>query len=150
MFVADVHLGKLARLLRLLGFDTMYKNSYTNNDLINIASEQNKILLTRNASIYKNNGIVSFVIQTEDPEAQLKQVLDHFNLKERITPFSRCMVCNGILQITPKENIALQLPENTGKYFNEFWQCAGCNRIYWKGPHYNSMMALVNKYNHSF
>ena len=145
-FIADVHLGKLAKWLRMLGLDILYDNSLTNFDVISIALQQNRILLSRNAAINKNKTkLQSFYISYENSELQLQQVLQNFNLKVHIHPFTRCIVCNGIFQPISKDEILLQLPQNTIQYFNEFWQCNHCNRIYWKGSHYECMNSLIKK-----
>jgi len=145
-FIADVHLGKLAKLLRMLGFDTLYNNSLTNSELISIALQQNRILLSRNAAINNHKAqLKSFYISSENPELQLQQVLQNFNLKDHIHPFTRCIACNGSLQPVAKDGILLQLPPNTNQYFNEFWQCDNCNRIYWKGSHYERMNSLIEE-----
>jgi len=144
-FIADVHLGKLARLLRLLGFDTAYENNFTNQDLASIALEQSRILLTRNTYPSKQQSLQYFIIKNEDPSAQLKQVVEHFNLKNEFYPFSRCVVCNGILEIVSKEKIIHLLEENTVQHFDKFWQCSNCRRIYWKGSHYDRMLQRIKK-----
>ncbi|HTM91403.1 MAG TPA: Mut7-C RNAse domain-containing protein [Flavisolibacter sp.] len=142
-FIADVHLGKLARLLRMLGFDTVYKNDFTLNELVKISDEENRILLSRNASLLKIHADKCFIVSDEDPPVQLKQVIQHFGLKDQSQPFSRCIVCNGILESVSKESIAYLLQKNTASYFNEFWQCKDCGRIYWKGSHYERMLKTI-------
>ena len=146
LFIADVHLGKLARMLRMLGFDTVYSNAFSNAELISIAQEQQRVLLSRNGAIgRKHPALNSFFISHDEPEAQLAHVLQHFHLLACIQPFSRCMVCNGILEPVSKEAVLTKLPEKTAIYYHEFWQCANCKRIYWKGPHYNRMMRFIQK-----
>jgi uncharacterized protein with PIN domain len=142
-FIADVHLGKLARLLRLLGFDTVYNNSFTATDLLTISKEQERILLSRNVLLAKVAGIKTFITTSEEPTTQLKQVVEHFELKKQFHPFSRCMVCNAPLQVVTKEKINNVLEKNTSMYFNEFWQCSNCRRIYWKGSHYERMLKTI-------
>ena len=142
-FIADVHLGKLARLLRMLGFDTVYKNDFTLDELVKISDEENRILLSRNASLLKTHPDKCFIVSDEDPLVQLKQVIQHFGLNDRFQPFSRCIVCNGILESVSKENIAYLLQKNTASYFTEFWQCKDCQRIYWKGSHYDRMLKTI-------
>jgi uncharacterized protein with PIN domain len=142
-FIADVHLGKLARLLRMLGFDTAYKNDFTLDELVKISDEENRILLSRNASLSKTHPDKFFIVSDEDPLVQLKQVIQHFSLNDRFQPFSRCIVCNGILESVSKENIVYLLQKNTASYFNEFWQCKDCGRIYWKGSHYERMLKTI-------
>lgn len=145
-FVADVHLGKLAKTLRLLGFDTSYKNSLTLDELVKIALEENKILLSRNSMLAKKFPEVrSFFVEAEDPFEQVLKLVDVFKLKETFQPFSRCLICNGELQQVLKDAVLMQLPSNTIKYFNQFWQCNQCQHIYWKGSHYERMMQLIEK-----
>lgn len=142
-FLADVHLGKLARLLRLLGFDTFYRNNCTNNQLVQLSIHENRVLLSRKPSWLKNTAIESLIIKNEDSLLQLKQVIDHFQLKGQLHPFSRCIVCNGILQPVTKESISHLLKKNTGEYFHQFWQCHQCKRIYWTGSHYERMLKTI-------
>jgi uncharacterized protein len=144
-FVADVHLGKLARYLRLVGFDTIYNNSYTNKDLERIAIVENRILLSRNIAFAKNLRVKSFITKSENAFTQLKQAAEHFNLKNRVHPFSRCLLCNGRLEEVSKEKILDRLEQNTINYYEEFWQCQDCDHIYWKGSHYNRMFNLIEE-----
>ena len=142
-FVADVHLGKLARLLRLLGFDTLYKNDYTSKEFLQIGSKEDRIVLSRNSSLVRNKELKCLIIASEDPLLQLKQVVHQFGLKNQIHPFTRCIICNGILKPVAKESVHHQLQKNTVLYFNEFWQCQNCKRIYWKGSHYERMKKTI-------
>lgn len=144
-FIADVHLGKLAKLMRLLGFDTLYNNLFTNSELVSIAINEHRILLSRNDAFRKNAALQSFIIASEDAATQLQQVITHFNLKDQRHPFTRCLLCNGILKPVSKNSIADQLQQNTIAYFNEFWQCDECRHIYWKGSHYDRMLRLLEK-----
>jgi len=144
-FVADVHLGKLAKALRLLGFDTLYSNAYTPTQLLALAREQHRVLLSRGSAFQKHTDVHTVVIQSEDPDRQFQQVVQQFALREWLHPFTRCLVCNGLLKKVDKETIATQLQPNTRQYFSEFWQCATCHRIYWKGSHYDHMLNLVQK-----
>ena len=140
-FIADVHLGKLARFLRLLGFDTLYKNNFTNSELLRIGREQDRIILSRNSAMAKMNK--SFFIKHEDPIRQLEQVIERYHLSTQFQPFSRCMICNGYLDAVSKESVSHLLQQNTTEYFNEFWQCEQCKRIYWKGSHFEKMATTI-------
>jgi uncharacterized protein with PIN domain len=142
-FIADVHLGKLARLLRMVGFDTVYRNDFSLDALLRISDEENRILLSRNTLLLKTNPGKCFIVSDEDPLVQLKQVVQHFGLKNRVQPFSRCIACNGVLESKAKECIAHLLKKNTAAYFDEFWQCQDCQRIYWKGSHFEKMLATI-------
>jgi uncharacterized protein with PIN domain len=142
-FVADVHLGKLARHLRLLGFDTLYQNDYTKTDLLDLATKENRILLSRAGGLTRDPSVFFLCIQDEDPLVQLRQVVNELQLQKFMHPFSRCLACNGKLLVQEKQNVAHLLGENTRNYFDEFWQCSKCHRVYWKGSHYERMLDLV-------
>jgi uncharacterized protein len=143
-FIADVHLGKLAKLLRMLGFDTAYNNTYNSAQLVLIAAEQNRILLSRNKDIATMVGARTLVISSEKPIEQLKQVIESFHLHSLAIPFTRCLVCNGIVKRVRKEAIQDRLEQNTNAFYNEFWQCTSCRRIYWRGSHYERMKNWLN------
>jgi len=143
-FICDVHLGKLAKALRMLGFDTAYQNSFTRKSLERISVEERRILLSRNPVFAKNKKIHSYIITSEDATAQIKSVTLNFDLKNKMRPFSLCLVCNEPLERVSKELIVNQIPPNTAKYFTEFWQCNHCKRIYWKGSHYERMLKEIN------
>lgn len=144
-FVADVHLGKLARMLRLLGFDTLYSNEVTAVQLTATAIEQSRILLSRYAGYKAAPHLQVFIIYSANPGEQLQQVVQHFHLKDQVDPFSRCLVCNGLLTVVPVESIQTSLQPNTRQAFHQFWQCNDCRQIYWKGSHYERMLKWVEK-----
>jgi uncharacterized protein len=144
-FIADVHLGKLARLLRMLGFDTVYQNNFTQQKLLNISHEEKRILLSRAASITKSSNIEYLVISGEDPLVQLAQVIQHFNLRDQFRPFSTCMACNGIIEIVSKETIEHLIKKNTSTYFSKFWQCQNCKRVYWEGSHFERIGTTIQR-----
>lgn len=144
-FVLDVHLGKLAKKLRMLGIDTYYANFCTTKDLLYISGEENRIILTRNIGLLKYKIVqCGYWLRSQHTEEQLKEVIRHFQLKDHFKPLSRCLVCNTSLAIVEKERIRNLLPPKTKLYFNEFYQCIHCRRIFWKGSHYESMEAFVN------
>jgi uncharacterized protein with PIN domain len=144
-FIADVHLGKLARLLRMLGFDTVYQNNFAQQELLNISHEEKRILLSRAASITKSSNIEYLVIAEEDPLLQVVQVIRHFNLKDQFNPFSRCFACNGIIEIVSKETIKHLIQKNTATYFSKFWQCQNCKRVYWEGSHFEKIRTTIQR-----
>ena len=145
-FVLDVHLGKLARLLRLLGFDCRYENDFTESRLIDFCEEEQRILLTRSAGLLKHKTVIwGGLLRSEQPEQQLREVLGRFQLTGQLTPFKRCTVCNGLLHAVSKAEIADQLLPQTDAHFTDFWQCGHCCCIYWAGSHHVRMDALVTE-----
>ena len=150
-FVLDIHLGKLASYLRMLGFDTFYRNDYSDPELAKISSEENRILLTRDHGLLKRKKVVyGFFIRDDDPREQLISVLKYYQLFDKINPMGRCMECNSILKNVDKEKIIDKLEPKTKKYFNTFFICPDCNKIYWKGSHYKHMNQFIKKLKSNF
>lgn len=145
-FVADVHLGKLARLLRMLGFDTAYDRDFEDKEIIKTAALESRIVLTRDRGLLKNNAVThGFCVRSENPRRQVREIMRRFDLSARVKPFHRCMVCNGRLVAVGKDDIIDRLPSNTAKYFDEFFQCQSCTKVYWKGSHFENMKKSVQE-----
>lgn len=143
-FVLDVHLGKLAKYLRLMGFDTLYQSNYEDEEIIRI-SQQSRIILTRDKGILKNNAVThGYWIRNTNPLAQIKEVLQRFDLLAKVAPFKRCLECNNELLKIDKDKITEKLPEKTNIYYHEFYHCNLCQRIYWKGTHYYKLKKIVD------
>lgn len=143
-FVLDVHLGRLAVYLRMLGFDTLYRNDYPDEELARISSSQGRILLTRDRGLLKRSMVThGYWIRSTSPQQQLVEVLRRFDLLASLKPFSRCLHCNGLLEGVDKEAISDQLPPKTGQYYDEFHRCRDCGRIYWPGSHFQRMQQFI-------
>lgn len=141
--MADVHLGRLARLLRMLGFDTAYNTAWSKPQLLKTAVTENRILLSRNRALSKNPFLQSFIVDSEKAPQQLEGVLTYFQLYHLLRPFSRCMVCNHPLQPVAKEAVLQLLQPQTLCHHQQFWQCPHCSRVYWQGSHYNRMLQQI-------
>ena len=143
-FVLDVHLGKLATSLRMLGFDTLYRNDYADEELAHISSTEERILLTRDRGVLMRS-IVShgYYVRATDPQRQVVEVLQRFDLFTSVTPFRRCLRCNGLLEPVSKETITNQLPSLIQQTVDEFHRCEKCSQIYWKGSHYERMQEFI-------
>lgn len=143
-FVLDVHLGKLATSLRMLGFDTLYRNDYSDEELAQISATQQRILLTRDKGLLMRSLVTyGYYVRETDPWRQVVEVLRRFELFKLVTPFQRCLRCNGLLKPVDKEAIVDQLPQNIQMYINEFHRCSQCSQIYWKGSHYERMQQSI-------
>lgn len=143
-YILDVHLGKLAKYLRMLGFDTLYENNYDDSDIIKIAKAQKRTILTRDVSLLKNKAVThGYWIRSQYPVEQLTEVILRFDLYSNIKPFYRCIACNGIIKKTKKESIMNKLQPKTKLYYDEFYQCSSCEKVYWKGSHYSKMKNFV-------
>ncbi len=145
-FILDVHLGKLASSLRMLGFDTLYRNDYEDAEIALVASQDKRIVLTRDKGVLMRNLVtLGYYIRETDPDKQIVEVLKRFNLPAVVKPFQRCIRCNGVLTSVAKEAIADQLPQRTKQEIDEFRRCNSCCQIYWQGAHYERMEKFVRQ-----
>lgn len=143
-FVADTHLGRLAAYLRMLGFDTLYRNDYDDPQLATIAAEEQRVLLTRDRGLLKHKSVVyGFCPREVDPHRQLVAVLKRYQLGRELQPWRRCIHCNGLLQHVEKSTVLDRLEPKTKLYYDTFQQCDTCGRIYWQGSHFDRMAAFV-------
>lgn len=144
-FVLDTHLGKLARYLRLLGFDTLYNNAWQDEELAEIAAAGDKrILLTRDHGLLKRKLVThGYFVRNDKPALQIREVLARFHLHRAVQAFSRCTQCNGLIQPVAKDQVIERLPSGVAKVYDEFSVCEGCQRVYWQGSHYDHMQGII-------
>ncbi len=145
-FILDNHLGQLATYLRVLGFDSLYRNDYQDEELAQVAVAQQRVLLTRDRRLLMRKVIrLGYCIHHSNPKKQVAEVLKRFKLFEQIKPFQRCLKCNTPLQPVPKQQIIDRLEPLTKKYYDEFRICPACDQIYWKGSHFERMLQMINE-----
>jgi uncharacterized protein len=143
-FVLDTHLGQLAVYLRMLGFDTLYRNDYADDHLARISDSEGRILLTRDKGLLKRSLVVyGYYVRETNPQRQIAEITGRYDLLNAIAPLRRCIRCNGLLQTVNKADIADRLEDNTRQFYNDFSMCPSCDQIYWKGTHYESMVAFI-------
>ncbi|MGB3765760.1 MAG: Mut7-C RNAse domain-containing protein [Phormidesmis sp.] len=143
-FVLDVHLGKLARYLRFLGFDTLYRNDYDDAELAQISHEQQRVLLTQDLGLLKRSLVIyGYRVRSPQPKTQVKEILERFDLYAAIAPFYRCSRCNGRLLPVEKTAILPLVPHFTALHYQDFFQCQSCQQVYWQGAHYQKMQQLI-------
>ena len=140
----DVHLGRLAEYLRLLGFDTLYRNDYDDPELAEIAGRERRILLTRDLGLLKRSIVVyGLFVRATDPQQQVIEVLGRFDLFAAIEPFQRCSRCNGRLESVAKAAILHRLQPATSAQHDEFHRCQSCDQLYWKGSHWEHIQQFI-------
>lgn len=143
-FILDVHLGKLARHLRLLGFDTLYTKTMEDANLVAVAYRTKRVVLTRDIALLKHRRIrYGYFVRTIDPKQQIKEIVRRFELAGKIQPFKLCLVCNGKIRRIAKEKIAGRLPPLTRRYYKKFYHCPRCDKIYWQGAHHKQLARLI-------
>lgn len=149
-FLADVHLGKLVKKLRILGLDVIYRNNFSDEELVEIASSNHKILLTRDRRLLMHNIIRrGLFIRSQNPDEQVLEVVRRFDLTHQLNPFSRCSMCNELLHPVKKADVLDVLEPKTKKYYHAFVQCEGCHRVYWKGSHFTKLIKFIRHIQHS-
>jgi uncharacterized protein len=143
-FVADVHLGTLARYLRLLGFDTLYGNDLDDDELTRRTVDERRILLTRDVGLLKRKAVVrGHWLRSREPERQVEEIVEALHLKRAFRPFARCMTCNGLLVVVARKDVAAVVPPRVYRRFRSFKRCEDCQRVYWRGTHFTRLQRLV-------
>ncbi|SER53071.1 hypothetical protein SAMN05421690_103511 [Nitrosomonas sp. Nm51] len=146
-FVVDVNLGRLARYLRLLGFDCLYRNHFADAAIAEISSISRRIVLTRDRKLLQRKIIrYGYFVRAEAPKIQVKEVLAKFNLHPWLRPLTRCTYCNGKLIQTEKHSISHRLKPLTKKYYDKFLICPDCSQIYWQGSHDMRVKQLIQEF----
>jgi len=146
-FILDVHLGKLAKYLRIFGIDTLYENYYSDEEIVETALKEGRVVLTRDRGVLKRKAVkYGYLIKSDKSKEQLREIFLNFDLLPNVKPFFRCISCNGILEKVDKEDVMDELEPLTKKYYNEFFRCTTCKKIYWKGGHRERMEEFADDF----
>ena len=144
-FVADAHLGGLAHLLRMTGFDTLYDNGFRDDEIERLAAAEGRIVLTRDRELLKRRGIThGCYVRELRSDAQLREIFDRLDLFGSARPFTRCLSCNTPLHAIAKAQVAARLPPGVRERHERFAVCDGCARVFWEGSHWQRMRARVD------
>lgn len=144
-FMVDAHLGKLARYLRMLGFDAAYQQNSDNAGIIERSLKEKRIILTRSPELLKHTSVThGYWLRHHDPRSQLLEVLEELDLSRQAKPFTRCMTCNGRIEKVEKTSLAGRVNPLILGRFSEFRQCLECGKTYWKGSHHERMAQLIS------
>jgi len=148
-FVLDTHLGKLARRLRLLGFDTLYGNRWEDGYLAQLSTQGPRILLTRDIGLLKRSQVShGLFVRNTEVNRQVTEIVSRLQLSERFRPFTRCMCCNGELASAQAREVASQVPARVSATYRRFCRCSDCGRIYWQGSHYQQLREQIENIVH--
>jgi len=143
-FVLDVHLGRLAAYLRMLGFDTAYRNCASDPELVKVSAAEKRTLLTRDRGLLMHAALThGYWLRETDSRKQAAEVIRRFDLRRWLRPFTRCMACNHPLRPAAKNEIAGRVPPGIAGNFQEFLECGSCRRVYWQGSHYARMKRWI-------
>jgi hypothetical protein len=156
-FVADVHLGKLARHLRMAGFDTLWgfplagagsqrRNDSDDDEIVRLSLADRRTILTRDKGMLRRKEVErGYFVRATEGEAQLAEVVRALQLESLVAPFTRCRECNALLQDVPKQEVIERLPEKVRGFYEAFKRCPGCGRVYWEGTHFARMRGIFDR-----
>ncbi|RYY65731.1 MAG: hypothetical protein EOO12_06205 [Chitinophagaceae bacterium] len=143
-FILDVHLGSLARALRLLGFDSWYRNDYSDPQIVALAAAEDRAALTRDLGLLKHKALGrGYWLRSQHTEDQVREVLHRYGLHAFIRPFRRCLACNELISPVAEADVLESIPSSVRGYQQEYFRCSGCGRVYWKGTHYKRMLDFI-------
>jgi uncharacterized protein len=144
-FVADVMLGRLAKWLRIAGFDVLYSNQYSDNELIEISNREERVLLSRDIRLLLRKPVRNFLfIETQDIQSQLRQVFKSIQVHKLELPLTRCLSCNDILVETDRETVRECVPFYVYQTQSHFKICPQCRKIFWAGTHRDAVIRIVS------
>jgi uncharacterized protein with PIN domain len=144
-FVADAHLGGLARMLRMMGFDTLYDNHIDDDDIVACAEREGRIVLSRDRELLKRRSIThGCYLHAQKAEQQLREIVERLDLARSARPFSLCLHCNVPLRAVDKASVLDRLPPRVQAYYERFSTCDVCGRVYWEGSHWRNMRRLLD------
>jgi len=145
-FIIDAGLGKLAKNLRMFGFNTTYKNNLTDEEFVAVSLKEKRAIITQNRELLKRNAVThGYWVRSQTPEENVIEIIRRFDLKNQIKEFTRCVECNTLLSQVKKEEIIAPLPPGVQDWYNEFFLCPYCNKVYWRGSHYDKIKLFVEK-----
>lgn len=148
-FVADGMLGKLTRWLRMLGQDVEYSNQMDDSELLKTANKKRRVLLTKDIELYKRasaRNIETFYVEGRTEAEKVAEIAGRFEIPLKINmEKSRCPACNARIKPIPKKDVTEKVEKNTFAFYNEFWTCPKCGKIYWQGAHWGNIQATLEK-----
>ena len=150
-FIVDSNVGKLAKWLRMMGYDAVFFNGSDDSHLVAKALAEDRIILTRDTQIMKRGVITSgrlkaILINDDEPESQIRQVIDTLNLDCHFRPFTLCLECNQPLEERRKDQVENRVPPYVFKTQDQYMECPACRRIYWRGTHWQAMTKKLSKF----
>ena len=151
-FIVDINVGKLAKWLRIIGYDTLLFNGDDDWRMVITALAEGRVIITKDTQLMKrgvitNGRLKALLITTDEPELQIQQVIESLNLDCHFKPFTICLECNQPLVERTKQEVKDQVPPYVLQTQNEYMECPACHRIYWKGTHWQAMTRKLEKFN---
>ena len=145
-FICDVHLGRLARRLRLLGFDVAYRNDADDPEIVEVALAEKRIILTCDRGILKLKRVThGYFVRSREVNEQVVEVMLRLDLATNIAPFTRCTQCNGLIRSADKDTVQEDVPPVARQQYDKFFRCEACGKVYWEGSHFERLQVFVRK-----
>ncbi|BDY07098.1 Mut7-C RNAse domain-containing protein [Ferrimonas sp. YFM] len=145
-FILDVNLGRLARLMRLSGLDCLYRRDFDDEEIVRLACEHGRGILTRDKGILHRGAVIhGYWVRNTDPERQLLEVIHHYALEGRLSFFSRCIRCNGLLHTISRDEVRDRVPAGAWREHRHFFVCDDCGQVYWRGSHHRAMTRTLTR-----
>jgi uncharacterized protein with PIN domain len=149
-FIVDHNVGKLARWLRMMGYDSIFFEGDDDGQMVKQALAEDRVIVTRDTGMMKR-GVISrgrlraVLIESEEPERQMGQLMEIFDLQGQAHPFTLCLECNRILEARTREEVAGRVPSHVYRTQTQYMECPNCHRIYWRGTHWQAMVRKLEK-----
>ncbi|MET1159990.1 MAG: Mut7-C RNAse domain-containing protein [Thermoprotei archaeon] len=148
-FIVDTMLGNIARWLRILGYDTLYRRDFKDWEILNIASRENRVIITRDTGLHRralNKGIKSIYLAVDDIAERLAYIALLTGIRLYVDlEKSRCPLCNGELRKVSKEKVKDRVPPRVYRFYSDFWICTRCGKVYWLGSHWVKIEEILEK-----
>ena len=150
-FIVDSNVGKLAKWLRIMGYDTLFFDGSDDSSMVSIAVKQGRVMLTRDTEIMKRRVVTTgrlraILIRSDEPEVQMRQVIRELKLDCQFRPFTLCLECNRPLMERSKEEVRGRVPPYVFQTQEQYMECPLCHRIYWRGTHWETMIKKLTKF----
>ena len=150
-FIVDHNVGKLAKWLRMMGFDSLFFDGTDDSHMVARALAEGRVILTRDTGIMKRRVVTSgrlkaVLINSEEPERHIQQLMDTLDLRHQFRPFTLCLECNQPLVERSKEEVKERVPPYVYKTQSQYMECPACHRIYWRGTHWEAMTRKLKKF----
>jgi uncharacterized protein with PIN domain len=150
-FIVDTNVGKLVKWLRIMGYDTLFFNGGDDASMVAIALAERRVILTRDSQIVKRRVVTSgqlrtILVESDNPELQIKQVIETMNLNCQFRPFTICLECNQALVEKNKQQVRNLVPAYVFQTQSQYMECPACHRIYWRGTHWQAMIDRLNRF----
>ena len=145
-FIADINLGDIVKYMRALGFDIYYDALFSSREIIDISKTENRIILTKSRKLLTFKEVSHGIfIRPGTTIEQIRRIIDYLDIKDDIKPFSRCLQCNTLLDVVPKDKILDRIPPMTKEFCDKYVQCRSCDKIYWEGTHFINMKKVIKQ-----